>query len=133
MAIKVKLRDSSSIFRDASQGITIVGKEPVEVKRTPTIVESINGGALILVESEKVEQKPDTSSIGDVDPPNVDTDDDQDDLTDVDDDQDSEDGDIISKEDIELSLTDLKEKYPEVKGRSKDSFLENLKVFLSKA
>lgn len=135
MAIKVKLKDPSSIFRDASQQITIIGKEAVVVKRTPTIVESIKGGALVLVDAN-VEDKKDEVETDNVSN-NVDTNsqDSSDDISnnadDIDDISDSENTSVIPKEDLELSLTDLKEKYPDVVGRSKTKFLANLEIFLS--
>lgn len=126
MAIKVKLRDKSSIFRDASQGITLTGSKVVEVKRTPTIVESINGGALILVEESKKDEKVDNQ---DNDTQDQDSDDSS---NDQDQDQDNQDSDDLDNsddtdEDSELSLTDLREKYPNINARNRRGFLKKLK------
>ena len=49
MSLYVKLRDSGSIFRDASQGVTIKRGMIVKVKPTSTINSAIRGGALVKV------------------------------------------------------------------------------------
>lgn len=58
--MKVRLKDPSSIFHDAIQGVTISGKEAVEVKMTDTVRNGLLGGAIVKVEtkeSEKSENK----------------------------------------------------------------------------
>lgn len=55
--IKVKLKDTTSIFRDASQDVTIEGDKTFEVQRTSTIQNALIGGALVLVTGETPEAK----------------------------------------------------------------------------
>lgn len=57
MILLVKLRDSSSIFHDPEQDITLIGKSSVEVKQTERVVNALRGGSLILVEQLSDDKK----------------------------------------------------------------------------
>lgn len=57
MRLVVKLRDSSSIFHDPEQDITLVGKSSTKVKQTERVVNALRGGALILVEQLSEDKK----------------------------------------------------------------------------
>ena len=124
--IKVKLRDKGSIFRDASQGITLTGTSEASVRKTPTIMEAVRGGALILLEevkeTPKKEEVIETTEEVITEDNDITTEEDEIITEDEADDNDSDE----EVEDSELSLTDLRAKYPEISARSKEAFLQIL-------
>lgn len=105
--VKVKLRDGSSIFRDASQDLTIDSKEAVEVKRTITVNEAIKGGALISLGTSDSEEN---------------SNDKKEELLEKEDNSSNS-----PSEDSDLTLTELRDKYPNISARSKEDFLRALR------
>lgn len=52
----VKLKDTGSIFHDASQDGTVTGDKVVELKKTPKVMAAIKGGVLVEAKASEVEK-----------------------------------------------------------------------------